>query len=183
MNCVRWRAFTLAVLLCLIVCMFFAAMWVRSHYRHEDILLPRLEASHRAYAFRTYPGILDLTIIKMTIPVTDRPHWQISVEDENRAKTDGSWDRQNLTLGFGHTQTSFGGRNRLTGQCWSGRQYELFVPFWVLCFAAFIPSICWLTIATRRMKRCKNGYCPQCGYDLRATPNHCPECGMLPPSP
>ena len=32
----------------------------------------------------------------------------------------------------------------------------------------------------RRRKRRRQGLCPECGYDLRATPGRCPECGAVP---
>jgi len=56
------------------------------------------------------------------------------------------------------------------------RQWFLTVPDWfgVLATAA-LPSL-WLL---RRLwsRRCRPGFCRKCGYDLRATPRICPECG------
>jgi len=53
--------------------------------------------------------------------------------------------------------------------------YLLAMPIWLLIAIVLAISIHW-------MRRFRNqpleGHCRACGYDLRATPNRCPECGL-----
>ena len=51
-------------------------------------------------------------------------------------------------------------------------------PYWFLAALFSALPVRWLWI--RRRSRHKIGVCPSCGYDLRATPERCPECGKVP---
>jgi hypothetical protein len=55
---------------------------------------------------------------------------------------------------------------------------KLIVPIWLISLLSAIPSALWLMRLRRRKPPV--GICKKCGYDLRATPNLCPECGTIP---
>ena len=54
------------------------------------------------------------------------------------------------------------------------------LPLWLVIAPLAITSLL-LQRRARRLHRLRiAGLCPACGYDLRATPQRCPECGALP---
>jgi hypothetical protein len=59
----------------------------------------------------------------------------------------------------------------------------LIVPFayWIGCFA-MRPTMATLPGLHKILRR-RRGACPACGYDLRATPERCPECGAQTKNP
>ena len=59
--------------------------------------------------------------------------------------------------------------------------WHVSIPLWMPTAVLVAPALTsvlhrgyrrWSRHASRR-----RGLCPKCGYDLRATPDHCPECG------
>ena len=68
------------------------------------------------------------------------------------------------------------------GVAWQVRNFysAVEIPWWsLLLLFALLPAARWL-VHLRRRSIARRGACPHCGYDLRATPDRCPECGAAP---
>jgi hypothetical protein len=56
---------------------------------------------------------------------------------------------------------------------------EAMSPHWLVCAAAMMLPTARFALKWRSRRRIALGRCSSCGYDLRATPDHCPECGAV----
>ena len=70
---------------------------------------------------------------------------------------------------------------RFSGEFWDHPGGEsrrgVGAPHWLVALLACAPPARRLLARRRRLRRLRLGLCHACGYDLRATPGRCPECG------
>lgn len=162
----RWL-FTVAAALSLVLCVAAAVFWARSYGWPEQ--LSRFFS--RCYVeVNSYGGRLDVEFTTYPRRVPREPwelrlrHESISIESRSAGPTLAN------RLGFE--------ADRVPGLSYT--LYVIIVPWWsvfligALCAGG---SAAWLW---RDRSRRKAGLCPLCGYDLRATPHRCPECGAVP---
>jgi hypothetical protein len=62
-----------------------------------------------------------------------------------------------------------------------GQGWGLTVSYWPLALITAAAPAVWIEKKRRSRRRRNTGLCAKCGYDLRATPERCPECGTVPP--
>src|SRR4051794_10183022 len=62
-------------------------------------------------------------------------------------------------------------------ESWGAWLWRAYLPVWIVFTAALLASVAGRWMLGRRRGI---GICPACGYDLRATPKRCPECGTVP---
>ncbi len=170
----RWLYRT-GLILFIIAMLIVIGLWVNS-YRRADALTfllhtdtsYRLQADRGRFEVYTFPHLGDKTYWYSFTHYTPKP----GATRLDKRCTHHAW-------GFGYTG------QKQAGHIWPGGGdrmvdiFQLVVPawamlvFWTLLFAAYIAAV----RRIRRTHRRRHGLCTRCGYDMRASPDACPECG------
>ena len=166
--------------LSLLLCVGAVALWVRSYWpsRGVELGMVRLRHSVGAYRGTIYDSVADgRTVVPIHIPAFDsdgNPIANIAVVPlEPPPQVAGvSWEKSS-------------GRLRRISDTQLGVEtcYRLQVPLAYPAAAAAILPVGWSLSRRRHRRRARRGACSRCGYDLRATPGRCPECGSPATSP
>jgi hypothetical protein len=175
----RRALFILATVLSLLVFVAGGVLWVRSLYVRDMVTV--YAGERRAWWITTRPGALQWTQVTNTVGNMYLQEWKTY-----RPTRTFPIDRlsQETHYGFGVARWT-GWVTPASDDPVPGTRKTSFIRIAVpnaavMALAAMVPGL-WLLNTVRRRRRISAGHCVACGYDLRATPERCPECGSATP--
>ena len=111
----------------------------------------------------------------LVIPLNEATRTQMRQRDpEDTRKGWQSWIRDDKPT------FSFGGIALHRFHTTSVNYLGIAIPYWSLALFSSILPLIWLIRSRLRRQNKSSTCCPSCGYDIRATPERCPECGAIP---
>jgi len=105
------------------------------------------------------------------------PRWKSPVEGERWYRATSQQMPIRYAGGADPTSWGFGYESQRTPD-W--RYVAIIFPIWLATALFAALPLGRLALWIRRLRRVREGCCATCGYDLRATPERCPECGSVP---
>ena len=160
-------------------------MWVRSYWVSDSISRDAANASTKFWSWSfAHTGRGRLLLVRHTIDYS---------REKMREPTGMKWEWKkgvpspdSIVAGSGTATASweFAGFHHLWRDMQPDRCDWVELPLWMpAILTAVLPAMglmIYLPRLLRRRRRERRGLCPVCGYDVRATPVRCPECGMVP---
>jgi hypothetical protein len=170
------RLFTFCAAVSLLLCAAVGGVWVRSYWASDYI-----GREDRA----GWVGVLSMSgVLRVERGgyATREPGWDfeagtpssLRAELEARDRTGPPWLHR---LGFAYAHIVYDPTRH---------RRAVYLPHWAAGAVFAVLPATWVAAAVRRRRaagRVRAGLCRVCGYDLRATPGRCPECGTTAPRP
>ena len=148
------RLVTFAAALSMLLCVATVALWVRSYWKLDSLYYVQDDEAETISVLASR-GQIKAWLLKGAMLGAG---WLSHESEPSRPYSWGSG-----FLGFGYENLS--------------HVRVVDVPHWFLALLFAVPPTLTLRAAIRSRRRHRAGFCPTCGYDLRATPQRCPECG------
>jgi hypothetical protein len=157
--CTSWPAF-LSLLLCVAVC----GLWARSYWSADAVTWAGSSVDWTVRSNRSrlaFSRVLHETVGS----APERSPLHVSCEAAYTPSDDAF-------AGFSHQHITYD-----VGIFADIEKLDVGVPHWFMAILLAIAPAMRLRAAAQHCRRDRTGRCPACGYDLRATPDRCPECG------
>jgi len=138
----------------------FGAMWLRSYFSHDQLTLALGQNS-----FSMGFPVGRFFVASDSARITNEPRWIYESSSPLTNLDNGfrHWPGAHTTAGFGFLRLD--------------TKTAIWLPNWFGCLVAAILPAVWLRHHYTNGRIERNGICSECGYDLRASPSRCPECG------
>lgn len=165
----------------LVLCVATTALWATSYITSDSFVL----CKSRQYSILSNRGFVAVICsTHYVVPFPSGPPFPASERDSYSS----TW-RISCEIGDSYTDLSNPNFPGLRVGKWSrwgeadlGLEgvesgYQAIAPYWMVTLGlGFVPAL-WLGQSWRQRGELYHGCCTVCGYDLRATPDRCPECG------
>jgi hypothetical protein len=164
------RLFTILSVLSLLLCVATCVLWATSYVGPPILLANRagaIESGGGTLAVRWHsdgPPFAPAERL-ITFPLPRLPNGAFDIPPHARG-----------TAGFRYWEANVS----VVGLRWQMGVRVVFLPYWAAVVTLAVLPVVRLGLSHRRRGRWQTGLCPSCGYDLRATPDRCPECGAVP---
>jgi hypothetical protein len=176
---VKRRLLTLAAAASLLLCVPTVALWVRSYFISDGWMDSRADRVTMAWSERGTIFLQHTTRLSGRVATPVRAHrtrWELPPVSGTPIPEPGTV-RDWKFLGF-HWFISIGGSATASGGVlMTPPRWTVGIPLWCVAVLSALLPLRWLL---RIRGGLGPGHCRKCGYDLRATPDRCPECGDVP---